>query len=59
MSVNALEFLLPEVKQDIHCIRRNHPRVVPSCARWCLGVLLVGHLGKVDTLDMSVIDVFV
>lgn len=55
-----MEFRLPEVKQDIHYIRLNQPRVVrPICARWCLGVLLVGHLGRVDALDMAVIDVFV
>lgn len=55
---DAVEFLLPEVKQDTRYIRLNQPRVVPSCARWCLGVLVVGHLGKVDTFDVPVIDEF-
>lgn len=58
MSMNTMEFLFPEVNQDIRYIRLNQPGVEPSCARWRLGVLLVGHLGEVDTFDMSMIDVF-
>lgn len=54
-----MEFQLPEVNQDIRYIRLNQPRVVPSCDRWRLGVLLVRHLGKFDTLDVPVIDAFV
>lgn len=57
-GTDTMEFLLPEVKQDKCYIRLNQPGMGPSCARWCLDVLLVGHLGKVDTLDVSVIDVF-
>lgn len=54
-----MEFRVPEVKQDIRYIKLNQPREVPSCARWCLSVPLVEHLGKVDTLDVSMIDVLV
>lgn len=56
---DTMEFQLPEVNQDIRYIRLNQPRVVPSCDRWRLGVLLVRHLRKFDTLDVPVIDAFV